>query len=164
MRAVSDTSPISNLASIGRLALLHEQFSEIWIPGAVGRELDAHPDPQCVMEIQQALRAGRIRASAVASSPLLRVLAQHLDRGEAESIAMAVELKADIVLIDEQEGRQYAAEAGLKVTGVLGVLLRAKALGQIAAVRPEIEALRLKAHFFVAPALEARVLAAAREK
>jgi hypothetical protein len=57
---------------------------------------------------------------------LLRVLLLQLHRGEAEAIALATDLKADIVLIDEQEGRQLASKTGLAVTGILGILLRAK--------------------------------------
>jgi len=74
---------------------------------------------------------------------------QQLHRGEAEAIAMAAELKADMVLMDEQEGRQYATHAGLAVTGVLGILLRAKQVGQLTSLRREIQALRTKAHFFI---------------
>jgi len=113
MRAVSDTSPISNLASIGRLDLLKPQLPEIWIPTAVARELE--------------------------------------------------NLKAGVVLIDEQEGRQYAAQGGLSVSGVLGVLLLARRNGTIQILRPEIESLRSKARFFIAASLEASVLAAAGE-
>jgi len=83
--------------------------------------------------------------------------------GEAEAIALACDLKADTVIIDEQEGRGLAAQAGLFVTGTLGVLLRAKQGGQIPAVKPEIQALRAKTRFFLSPSLEAEVLSAAGE-
>jgi len=58
MRAVSNTSPISNLAFIERLELLRMQFSEVWIPKAVQRELESHPDPGCAAAIQTALDEG----------------------------------------------------------------------------------------------------------
>jgi hypothetical protein len=76
---------------------------------------------------------------------------------------LALEMKAGYLLIDEREGRTLARQLGLPITGVLGVLLRAKTKGQIEAVRPEIEALRSRARFFIAPALEAAVLAEAGE-
>jgi len=91
------------------------------------------------------------------------MLLLHLHAGEAEAIALAIDLQSDLVLIDEQQGRQYAAQAGLSVSGVLGVLLRAKASEAIQAVGPEMEKLRRKARFFIAPSLEARVLNAAGE-
>jgi predicted nucleic acid-binding protein len=49
------------------------------------------------------------------------------------------------------------------VTGVLGSLLRAKRTGELPAIRPEMDELRKKVHFFIAPALEARVLSEAGE-
>jgi predicted nucleic acid-binding protein len=163
MRAVSNTSPVSNLAFIGRLSLLKSQFSEIWIPGAVLAELGAHPDAGASADIREALQQGWIKTSSVPSSHLLGVLLSHLHRGEAEAIALAVNLEADLILIDEQEGRQYAAQAGIPVTGVLGILLRAKKSGSVSLLKPEIQALRTKARFFISPALEARVLAEAGE-
>jgi predicted nucleic acid-binding protein len=163
MRAVSNTSPISNLAVIGQLSLLRSQFSEIWIPPAVLLELEAHPDNAVLAVIQEAIHEKWIRATGPPQSPLLGVLSPYLHRGEAEAIALAVDIKADVIIIDEQEGRQFAAQAGLSITGVLGVLLRAKKDGNIPALKPEIEALRRRARFFISPALEAKVLAVASE-
>lgn len=161
MRAVSNTSPISNLAVIGHLPLLQSQFSEIWIPPAVLSELDAHPDHAALAAIRQAIREGWLQTAGQTQSPLLKVLLPHLHRGEAEAIALACEIGADIVITDEREGRQFAVQAGLLVTGVLGILLRAKKNGSIPAIEPEIQALRTKARFFISPSLEARMLSAA---
>jgi predicted nucleic acid-binding protein len=61
MRAVSNTSPLSNLAAIGRLPLLKSQFSEIWILSFVCEELSAHPDPAAPAAIQEALGEGWIK-------------------------------------------------------------------------------------------------------
>jgi len=163
MLAVSNTSPISNLASIGHLDLLKLQFTALWIPDAVAEELAAHPEPVTLAAIQTAIREGWIRTASPQSRILLSVLLPSLHKGEAEAIALAVDLKADTVIIDEQEGRHLATQAGLSVTGVLGVLLRAKLAGQIPAVKPEIRALRDKARFFIAQTLEARVLLLAGE-
>lgn len=163
MLAVSDTSPISNLAIIGRLNLLKSQFGRIQIPDAVASELAALPDPIARLTIETAIEEQWIRIVSLPSSSLLSILLSSLHRGEAEAIGLAVQLKAEIVLIDEQEGRQIAVQAGLAVTGVLGVLLHAKRLGDISAVKPEINALRDKARFFIAPSLEANVLLRADE-
>ncbi len=160
MLSVSNTSPISNLASIGRLDLLFYQFPELWIPPAVAEELAAHPEPA---SIKNAIDLGQIQIAPPPPLALVKILSLQLHLGEAEAIALASERQAGILLIDEQEGRRVATEIGLKVTGVLGALLRAKELGQINAIRPEILALRAKARFFISPKLEARVLAAAHE-
>jgi predicted nucleic acid-binding protein len=75
-----------------------------------------------------------------------------------------VDLRADVLIIDEQEGRSLASQAGLFVTGTLGVLLRAKQAGTIEAVKPQIRALRDRTRFFfLSASLEAAVLTAAGE-
>ena len=163
MFGVSNTSPISNLASIGRLHLLQAQFETVLIPVAVANELAAHPEPDAKALIQSALGAGWIRIRAVEDSPILRMLHVQLHAGEAEAIALALESDAPQVLIDEKEGRRIALQSGLSVTGVLGILLAAKEKGEIEEIRRELEKLRLLAGFFVAPALAAKVLAAAKE-
>ena|SRR5271168_2913114 len=163
MRAVSNTSPISSLACIGRPSLLRTQFSETWIPPAVLTELNAHPSSEASAEIQTAFREKWMQPGALPHSRLFDVLCQYLHAGEAEAISLAAERNADIVLIDEREGRQLAIRAGLQVTGTLGVLLRAKLHGEIRDLRKEIQALRTKANFFVAQNLEAQILAAGGE-
>jgi predicted nucleic acid-binding protein len=163
MLAVSNTSPISNLAIIGHLDLLKHQFGAVWIPGAVADELAANPHPAALAAIQTALRDQWIKTASPQNSTLLNVLTSSLHAGEAEAIALASDLNADVVIIDEQEGRQLATQAGLSVTGVLGVLLRAKINGQITAVKPLLRALRGTARFFIASSLEAQVLTSAGE-
>ena len=58
MLAVSNTSPIFNLACIERLVLLHEQFDAVWIPSAVETELRNVPDRTILKTIEQAQQAG----------------------------------------------------------------------------------------------------------
>jgi uncharacterized protein len=68
-----------------------------------------------------------------------------------------------LILLDERDGRIAAERAGLRVTGLLGVLLRARKDGQIQAVKPEVEALRTQARFFVSPQIERKILDLAGE-
>jgi predicted nucleic acid-binding protein len=91
MRAVSNTSPISSLATIGRLAVLNSQFSEVWISAAVSQELSAHPDPLALAAIRAAISEAWIKPAPMPTSSLVGVLALHLHRGEAETIALAVD-------------------------------------------------------------------------
>jgi predicted nucleic acid-binding protein len=65
-----------------------------------------------------------------------------LDQGEAEVITLAIELGVRHVLIDETAGRRVAQLLGLDVSGTVGVLLRAKQGGRVAAVRPLLDDLR----------------------
>jgi len=101
MPVVSDTSPLLNLAIIERLSLLPKQFGEIYVPPAVLRELrldEALPGCQAVRD---ALKAGWLRVSELENLSLVRVLRQDLDAGESAAIALALQLDAQRVLLDE---------------------------------------------------------------
>jgi len=163
MLVVSNTSPISNLALIGRLNLLREQFGKISIPKAVEQELQALANPQANAAITAALAQGWLEVRPVGEIPLIRLLEVSLHKGESEAIALAVEVSAAWTLLDEREARAVAQRMNLPITGVLGVLMRAKRQGQIPSLRSEVERLRLKAHFFIAPELERHLLHLAGE-
>jgi len=149
MPVVSNTSPIMNLAIIGELSLLQNQFGEIVIPGAVLEELKVEEDLPGSQNVRDALKVGWIRIETVNLYPLVRALQRDLDKGEAEAIALAIQLNADWVLIDEREGRKAAKSMELKVVGVLGVLLKAKHEGRLGSLRQAIDRLREKAGFYV---------------
>ena len=147
MRVVSDTSPVLNLAIVGQLSLLREQFGEIWIPPASHDELCVDEDLPGSQAVREALDAGWLRVEEVKDRPLVQVLRRDLDKGEAEAIALAVEVRAGWVLLDEREGRRIAKSLGLKVTGVLGILLRARGVGKIPSLRQVMVELQDKAGF-----------------
>lgn len=163
MLVASNTSPVCNLAIVGRLHLLRIQFAEVLIPIAVKNELERLSHSEAAHDVERALREQWIKPQAVRDATVVRLLHADLDLGEAEAIALALDVSANLVLLDEREARAAAERAGLRVTGVLGVLLRAKMNGQIQAVKPEIDALRAKARFFVSSNLERRVLELAGE-
>ena len=95
MPAVSNTSPISNLALVGRLDLLLDQFQKVWIPNAVEEELQNVPDATARNAIAEASRRGWLKSHAVSDPSLVSLLMVELHPGEAEAIALALELKAD---------------------------------------------------------------------
>lgn len=78
--------------------------------------------------------------------------------GEAEAIALTVEVQAEQVLIDERRGRLVAARLNLRYTGILGILVEAKSQGLIAEVKPLLDALVNEAGFWVAEPLYNSVL------
>lgn len=98
MLVASNTSPISNLAIIGRLNLLQAQFGEVRIPGAVKSELDLLSHPDASKDIQQAFREGWIKPQALQDDKIARLLDATLDPGEAAAIALALEISADLIL------------------------------------------------------------------
>lgn len=67
-----------------------------------------------------------------------------LDKGEAEAIVLATEIAADLIILDESLGRFHAKHIGLKVTGTIGMLLKAKELGYITEIKPLLLELRTK--------------------
>lgn len=108
MPVVSNTSPILNLAIVDRLVLLRQQFGEVLIPNGVLDELKVGEERPGSQAIREAISTGWIQTQEVSNKPLAQVLKQTLDRGEAEAIALATELKADWTLLDEREGRKVA--------------------------------------------------------
>ena len=75
---------------------------------------------------------------------LVNMLLDFLDEGEANAIALAREINADLVLLDEKEARRIARRLGLKILGTLGILILAKRKGHLKLVKPLIENLYLK--------------------
>ena len=142
--------------------MLRKQFPELLIPFAVVEELSEHPAAASLATIRTALRDW-IHVGEAKDRELVRELSGTLDRGESEAIALALEIHAEMLVIDEGDGRRMARRVGLEETGVLGVLLRAKTLGHIPTVGAEIVKLRQQARFHVAPTLEAHVLGLAGE-
>jgi len=163
MLVVSNTSPISNLAVIEKLDLLRDQFQKILIPEAVEHELKALSNPRAKAAIEAALKEGWLEVRAVESVPLTRLLKVNLHEGESEAIALAVEINASWILLDEREARAAAQQMNLNVTGILGVLLRAKKAGDIVVLGLLMDQLRKEAHFHIAPDLERHLLKLAGE-
>ena len=136
MIIVSDTSPISNLLQIGEIDLLRLTFERVIVPENVHHEI-------CRIEANRValLPLDWIVRAQLSDFTLRDELLGELDPGEAEAIALAVELSANYLLIDEALGRSVARGMGITITGLLGVLLRAKDQGHIKLIRPYIDRL-----------------------
>lgn len=157
MRIVSNTSPLSNLIFIGEIAWLRQVYPKITIPPMVHTELSR------LEKIRPAIASLIQQGWLEIQTPNDVTLKQSLDPGEAEAIALALEIKADRLLIDERLGRQVAARQGLKIRGIVGLLIRAKQQGLIPEVKPVLDRLRSQAGFRVSPALYATALQEAGE-
>ena len=150
MLVVSNASPILNLAIIDRLSLIREQFTTVIIPKGVLEELRVGENLPGSKKILEAQDAKWLQVEEVQDSAMLRILKRELDLGEAEAITLALETRAQWVLLDESEARRIAKDLGLKVTGVLGILLRACRQKRIPSLSTEMERLREKAGFYIA--------------
>jgi predicted nucleic acid-binding protein len=157
----SDASPVIALSAVGNLELLHKLYGAVLLPRAVFKEVaSGGPSAPGAAEVHS---SRWFRAIDVKDRSLVQALSLELDLGEAEAIALAVENKADLLLMDERRGRAAARSLGCRVMGVLGVLIEAKARGELTAVKPILNSLRTDAGFRIDEALYARALQAARE-
>jgi len=158
---VSDASPLISLGAVGRIELIRQLFGEISIPVAVLHEITvAGLERPGAVDVQA---ADWIVSRTVENDFLPRALEGELDRGEAEVIALAVELRADLVLMDERRGRRVASRFELKILGVLGILVDAKRKGLLLKIEPVLEDLHTRAGFRVSRALYRRALEEAGE-
>lgn len=161
MVIVSDTSPISNLAKVGQIRLMQQIYGRILIPRAVHVEL---LDPGAGATVNTAVQsADWLEVLLVENQELVSNLRTRVNVGEAEAIALAVEVEATRLIIDERLGRQAASTLGIKVTGALGILLVAKHQKLISNVRPTMDNLINQANFRISQQLYADVLEAANE-
>ncbi len=161
MIVVSDTSPLGSLALIDYLWLLQSIYTSIVIPDIVADELAAAQDTR----IQQipALEWVQVQSlSDVATAKTLQAV-KKLDPGEAYAIALALQIKANELLIDERLGRREAKRYGLSVIGLLGILVVAKQRNLIPKVQPVVESLVSQAGFRVSPRLYQQVLILSNE-
>lgn len=163
MIIVSDTSPIANLIVVGYIHLLPQLFGTVIIPDAVYQELLAnginHPATQIVQTVNW------LEVRSVTDQQQVETLERdrNLDPGEANAIVLALELQATQLLIDERLGRLEAKRQGLRITGILGVLLAAKSQALIPKVHPMMDALIQRANFRISPRLYSEVLQLAGE-
>jgi predicted nucleic acid-binding protein len=162
MIIVSNTSPLSSLAKINRLILLQQIYNQLMIPEAVYDEL---MDIRAGNQVNTAIKnASWITVRKVTDLELVNKLKGNLDQGEAEAITLAVELKADLLLIDERLGRREAVRLNLPITGVLGILLIAKKRRLIESVREVIDDLMTQTTFRVGNQLYQDILQEVNEE
>lgn len=115
---ISDASCLILFTNIDRLDILKSLFDEIWATTSVKEEYKL-PLPDFVT-VHDPLDTGRRDA--------LKLI---LDQGEASAIALAAETPDSKIIIDEKKGRRIATQMGLDVTGTVGVLVEAAAVGLI---------------------------------
>lgn len=128
-----------HLSRIGRVELLRDLYDEILVPNAVLDEVVR--DPSVVLDA--AFASGWLKRVTVSNRERVDQIERDLGgRGEAEVIAVALELEGAIVLIDERAARTYARSHGLQVLGTVGVVLDAKRRALIERATPLLDDLR----------------------
>lgn len=140
LKVVSNTTPIVSLLKLNKLDLLHHLYNQIYIPTAVYKEVEAGKDK---VYYQNLSKIDWINIIDIDDKQAVKYFLD-LDSGEAEAIVLATELNADLILMDEKLGRHYAKHAELKITGTIGILIKAKSNGFIDELKPLIEELMHK--------------------
>jgi len=136
---VSDTTAITHLARIGALNIIHQLYMTIYIPEAVYSELTNNGSN--IPGAQEAKTYPWIKTKKVRNKDRVNTHAKLLDPGESEAIALAEELNADLLIMDEKIGRKYAKSLGIDITGMIGILLLAKERKLIISVKPFLDRL-----------------------
>lgn len=153
MLVVSDTTAITSLLKIGRAEILPQLFREVMIPEAVRDELLRYH-----ATVPTFLKVKSVQDRAAAPS-----LSTDLGVGEVEAILLAVELRADALLIDDRRGRGIAEARGVPCLGLAGALLLARRRGIIDSVRGILDELELGARFYLSAALKRQLITLAGE-
>lgn len=162
MIVISDSSVLIGLSSIDQLHLLRELLNdEIFIPGAVWHEVvETGARRPGAKRIES---ADWITVRQVAKTDLLCLLKNELDSGEAEAIALAKEIHAELILLDERAARKIAKSLRLNVLGTVGLLIRARQIGKITSLQDILDQLRDDAQFRISEILYKLALEAVGE-
>lgn len=140
LKVVSNTTPLISLLKLGRLDVLMELYQEILIPTAVFEEIEAGKNKSFYRNLSN---IDWVKIIKIENEDARRYFLD-LDKGEAEAIILATEIGADLIIMDEKLGRFHAKHADLKVTGTVGVLIKAKREGIINELKPLLFELRAK--------------------
>jgi predicted nucleic acid-binding protein len=119
---VADTGPINYLILIGHIDVLPALFDRVILPAVVRDELKHRKAP---VVVQQWIAAPPSWAEVHETVHVHDASMEELDAGEEDAIALAVELRADLILMDDRDGVRIARSKGFRVAGTLGILAMA---------------------------------------
>jgi predicted nucleic acid-binding protein len=139
MIVVANAGPLIALARIGHFNLLQSLYKQLYVPPAVLNEVmisgRGYPGADEVGLVTW------IQTVNVQDKTAVQLLQERLDTGESEAIVLALELKADLLLIDEARGRRVAEARDLNKSGTIGALVLAKKRGLAPKMTPLLNAL-----------------------
>ena len=146
MKAVSNSSVLIALSSIGQLELINQRFSDgVFIPQAVWKEVvetgSGRPGAN------QVANASWLTIFPVNNLHLVSLLRLELDEGESEAIALSLEQPNSAILLDEKNARRVAKRMNLSPLGTVGILIWAKQNGLISTLKEQLDALQTVGKF-----------------
>ena len=148
---VSDASPLIVLLKTNKLSILQKLFTKIIVPKAVYQEITAKEQEKQIFD-----KTDWIEIRDIKNSELNNLLEKLIDKGEAEAIILAKELKTSL-LVDDAKARKYAILLNVEVIGTLGLLKMAKKRGIIPSVKETISDI-LAEGYYIEDKLIARIL------
>jgi uncharacterized protein len=150
---VADTSCLTTLIKADYIGLVWETFTRVVVPPAVWEELTVY----------HRVLPPEIHRMDLEDAPAERPPLSRLGRGEAESIWLAVALRADVLLCDDQRANQFARNLGVRTLGSVGLALWAKRQGRITSLRTALERLEQLGGLYLSEAVRAEALDEAGE-
>jgi len=146
---ISDTSCFIILSKINELDLLKEVYGQIVTTTEIANEFgETLPDWVEVLSVKDKLRQ--------------QILEMQIDKGESSAIALALETTNSSIILDDYKARKVAKQLGLKFTGTLGVIIKAKLSGKIDSIKPLLLKIKLT-DFRISIELENQALSEAGE-
>ena len=154
-KVILNSTPIIALRAIGHMDILRRLYGTVIIPAAVLREVtakDSHALDEYPWIIMKTIRNVAARD----------VFTTALHDGEVEVMLLAKEVGADLIVMDDNLARRHAKYLGLRVTGTIGVLLRAKREGIVDMIEPILDCL-IANSFFISGSVRHEILRLAGE-
>ena len=152
---VAKSSPLIALSGISQLHLLRLLYGSVMIPDAVYQEISAKPDSVCKKMVDEA--QDWMQVCPIENLIAKNLFQSRLHAGEVEVLILAQEKSADLVIMDDALAKRHAMYLGMRVTGTLGVLMKARQNGHIAALRPLIREMQ-RNHVYISDAVSEQCL------
>ncbi len=149
LKVISNSTPIIALCAIDQLDILKKMYGEIIVPSAVRDEVNSKEN---IIKDNSFFKVIKIK-----NNEAKKLFKMSLHPGEVEVLILANEIKSDLCIIDDLLARKYANYLAIKITGTLGVLIKAKQNGIIEKIKPLLDEL-IKNGIFISKELYTVVL------
>ena len=159
---VADAGPLIGMARVGHIALLQSLYKSIIIPPRVLEELKISSDKPGARAVSKAIMDGWIKIVELKRPDDSTVLRLLVDAGEAESIQLALEQNARLLIIDDRKGRKTAKSSGIRIIGTGGILISAKKAGLLEKISPVLNELA-NVGYRLSPSLCKRIIELSNE-
>ncbi len=136
-KVIVNSTPLIALCHVNQLNILKELYGEVIIPRAVYDEISVKKDSVCKKIVDESLEW--IHVQKIQNVMAKAMFKSQLHDGEVEVMILAKEQNADVVIIDDQNAKKYAKYLELPVTGILGILIKAKQVGYIPELKPLLD-------------------------